>query len=61
MFNFDQLNQLNRAALAMLGSLILTTTFVGAAVGPARAIETSPVVASAAQSSVQASSAQAYV
>jgi len=42
MFNLDQFG---RTALAMLGTLILTTTFVGAAVGPARAIETTPVVA----------------
>ena len=42
MFNLDKLG---RAAVAMLGTLILTTTFVGAAVGPARVIETTPVVA----------------
>ncbi len=41
MFNLDKFGQ---AALAMLGTLILTTTFVGAAIGPARAVETAPVV-----------------
>jgi hypothetical protein len=44
-----KLDQMGRAALAMLGTLILTTTFVGAAVGPARAIETAPVAEYQAQ------------
>jgi hypothetical protein len=51
MFNFDQLG---RVALSALGALILTTTFVGAAVGPARAVETSPVVGLQAQLIAQA-------
>jgi hypothetical protein len=33
-----------RAALSMIGALIFTVTAVGAAVGPARVAETSPVV-----------------
>ncbi len=38
------LNDLQRTAAAMLGALLLTTTFVGAAVAPAHAVETgSPV------------------
>ena len=37
MFNFDNLQRIATAAVA---ALVLTTTFVGAAVGPARAIET---------------------
>jgi hypothetical protein len=40
MFNTD----FTRAALAALGALILTSTAVGAAVGPARLAETTPVV-----------------
>jgi hypothetical protein len=41
MFNFDQFG---RIALSALGSLVLTVTAVGAAVGPARAVETGPVI-----------------
>lgn len=41
MFNMDQLG---RAALSAIGAFILTATFVGAAVGPARVIETAPVI-----------------
>ena len=33
-----------RTMLSALGALILTTTMVGAAVGPARVAETTPVV-----------------
>jgi hypothetical protein len=33
-----------RTALSAAGALLLTTTMVGAAVGPARVAETSPVV-----------------
>jgi len=40
MFNFDQFG---RFALSAIGALILTATAVGAAIGPARIIETSPV------------------
>lgn len=46
MFNFK--SDIQRAATAVIGTFVLTTTFVGAAVGPARAIETAPVVAAAA-------------
>ena len=35
------------AALAVVGALILTTVSVGAAVGPARVAETTPVMAAA--------------
>lgn len=41
MFNFDKSGS---AVLSAIGALVLTITFVGAAVGPARAIETTPVV-----------------
>lgn len=41
MFNFDKIGS---AVLSAIGALILTTTVVGAAVGPARAVETAPVV-----------------
>jgi hypothetical protein len=39
MFNFE----FGRIAMAAVGALFLTTVSVGAAVGPARALETSPV------------------
>ena len=39
MFNID----FQKIALATVGTLILTTASVGAAVGPARIIETTPV------------------
>ena len=41
MFNLD----ISRVATAAVGALILTVLSVGAAVGPARSIETSPVYA----------------
>ena len=40
MFN----NDLSRNLLSALGALLLTVTFVGAAVGPAHMVETGPVV-----------------
>ena len=40
MFNYD----LTRVALSMLGALVFTATAVGAAVGPARVAETTPLV-----------------
>lgn len=43
MFKFDT-TDLQRIAVAAVGALILTTTFVGAAVAPARAAETAAVV-----------------
>jgi hypothetical protein len=49
MFNFDQ-KVFQRAAVAALGTLILTTTAVTAAVGPAMAGETAS--ASYAQTAV---------
>ncbi len=39
-FNID----LNRIATAAVGALVLTTACVGAAVAPARAVETTPIV-----------------
>ncbi len=33
-----------RVTLSMVGALLLTATVVGAAVGPARVVETTPVV-----------------
>jgi len=41
MFNFKS-QVIHRAAVAALGTLILTTTAVTAAVGPAMAVETAP-------------------
>jgi hypothetical protein len=40
MFKIDSLS---KTALAIVGTIILTTTTVGAAIGPARAVETAPV------------------
>ncbi len=42
MFDFDY-SDIQRMAVAAVGALILTTTAVGAAVGPARAVETAPL------------------
>ncbi|HEY0626270.1 MAG TPA: hypothetical protein VGD10_05995 [Allosphingosinicella sp.] len=39
--------KLGQAAVSVLGAIILTTTVVGAAVGPARVAETTPVQAEA--------------
>jgi hypothetical protein len=36
-------NDLKQSAIAAVGAVILTVTAVGAAVGPARAVETAPV------------------
>ena len=43
MLGFDKID-LQRIATAAVGALVLTTACVGAAVGPARAAETGPVV-----------------
>ncbi len=40
--------KLQKTAVALVGTIVLTTTFVTAAVGPARAAETAPVVSSQA-------------
>lgn len=53
MFNFDT-SDIQRVAAAALGALILSTTMVVSAVGPARAIETSPVAAQSSQGPDQA-------
>ena len=42
-------NDLKQSAIAAIGAVILTVTAVGAAVGPARAIETAPVAYAQAQ------------
>jgi hypothetical protein len=44
MFNID----LRRIATATVGAILLTTTFVGAAVAPARMVETDRTIALAA-------------
>lgn len=55
MFDFDRID-LQRIAFSAVGALILSTTVVGAAVGPAYAVETGPAVSYAAvQASGQAS------
>ena len=46
MFNTD----FARTALSMVGALVFTVTAVGAAVGPARLVETAPVVYAGAAS-----------
>lgn len=50
MFNLD----FQRIATAAVGAFILTLVSVGAAVGPARVAETSPVVYAQSQVAVQA-------
>ena len=47
-------NKLNQTVLAIVGTIVLTATSVGAAVGPARAVETAPAALAAAQVSGQA-------
>jgi hypothetical protein len=46
MFKFDQID-FQRIGVSAVAALLLTTVSVGAAVGPARAIEANPVYASA--------------
>lgn len=53
MFKFET-HEFQRNAVAALAALVLSTVSVAAAVGPARAIETAPVYASAAPASGQA-------
>ena len=48
------MGKFGQALLATLGAVVLTATAVGAAVGPARAVETAPVSLVATQVSVQA-------
>jgi hypothetical protein len=47
-------NSLKQSAVAALGAIILTATAVGAAVGPAHAIEMAPIVYAQAQPAGQA-------
>ena len=49
-----KLGKIGQGFAATLGAIVLTATAVGAAVGPARAVETAPVSLVAAQVSVQA-------
>ena len=44
----------NQNLLAAIGAIVLAATSVGAAVGPARAVETAPAALAAAQVSGQA-------
>jgi hypothetical protein len=39
-----KLNKIGQTALAALGAIILSSTAIGAAVGPAHAVETAPIV-----------------
>jgi hypothetical protein len=48
------MSKLGQTVVAMVGAALLTVTAVGAAVGPARAIETAPVSLVATQASGQA-------
>ena len=43
MFKLDRID-IQRIAAAAVGALFLTTAFVGAAVAPARAVETGPLL-----------------
>jgi hypothetical protein len=47
-------NNISQNLMAALGALVLAATSIGAAVGPARAVETAPVALAAAQLSGQA-------
>ena len=47
-------NNLKQSAIAAIGAAIFTFTAVGAAVGPARAIETTPIVYAQIQDAGQA-------
>lgn len=53
MFKFDK-SDVQRVAAAAVGAFVLSTTMVVSAVGPARAIETSPVAVQGAQYAGQA-------
>ena len=46
MFDF---NRIRESAVAAVAAVILTATAVGAAVGPARAVETAPAMAAAVE------------
>ncbi len=48
------MSKLGQTILSTLGAMLLTVTAVGAAVGPARAIETAPISLVAAEVSGQA-------
>ena len=48
------MSSINQSMLAAIGAIILTATSVGAAVGPARAVETTPVALVGAPVSGQA-------
>lgn len=49
MFKFDK-SDVQRVAISMVGALLLTSVMVGSAVGPARAIETTPIASLAISS-----------
>lgn len=53
MFNFDK-SDVQRIVTAAVGALILSTTMVASAVGPARAVETTEVAAVEAPVSAEA-------
>jgi hypothetical protein len=46
MFDF---NRIKEGAVAAVAAVVLTATAVGAAVGPARAVETAPVMVAAVE------------
>ena len=48
------MSKIAQGMIAGLGAVLLTATAVGAAVGPARAVETAPIALVAAQVSGQA-------
>ncbi len=48
------MGKMKQAAMAAFGAFVLTTVAVGAAVGPARAVETTPVSLVSAEVSGQA-------
>jgi hypothetical protein len=48
------MNRIGQSLVATIAAMVLTATAVGAAVGPARAVETAPTSLAAAQVSGQA-------
>ena len=49
-----EISDIKRIAAAAVGALVLTTISVGAAVAPARAVETAPIVYAADQTAHEA-------
>jgi hypothetical protein len=53
MFNFDR-TEIQRMVVAAVGALLLSTAAISAAIGPAFAVESGPVLSAHATAKVQA-------